>query len=79
MIEGMLADFARAYELSYVSRRYFNAAGALAGGSIGEDHNPESHLIPLVLKTALGQRQAIDIYGTDYPTADGTCIRVTSM
>lgn len=75
VIEGMLADFAQAYELSYVSLRYFNAAGALAGGSIGEDHNPESHLIPLVLKTALGQRQAIDIYGTDYPTADGTCIR----
>ncbi|TCL36086.1 UDP-glucose 4-epimerase [Anaerospora hongkongensis] len=75
VIEGMLADFARAYELSYVSLRYFNAAGALADGSIGEDHNPESHLIPLVLKTALGQRQAIDIYGADYPTADGTCIR----
>lgn len=75
VIEGMLADFAQAYELSYVSLRYFNAAGALAGGSIGEDHNPESHLIPLVLKTALGQRQAIDIYGTDYPTVDGTCIR----
>jgi UDP-glucose 4-epimerase len=75
VIEGMLADFAQAYEFSYVSLRYFNAAGALAGGSIGEDHNPESHLIPLVLKTALGQRQAIDIYGADYPTADGTCIR----
>lgn len=75
VIEGMLADFAQAYQLSYVSLRYFNAAGALKGGSIGEDHNPESHLIPLVLKTALGQRQAIDIYGTDYSTADGTCIR----
>ncbi|MDF2472499.1 MAG: galE [Anaerocolumna sp.] len=75
IIEGMLADFAQAYKLSYVSLRYFNAAGALEGGSIGEDHNPESHLIPLVLKTALGQRPAIDIYGTDYPTADGTCIR----
>jgi UDP-glucose 4-epimerase len=75
IIEGMLADFSRAYGLKYVSLRYFNAAGAVAGGRIGEDHAPESHLIPLVLKTALGQREAIDIYGTDYPTPDGTCIR----
>lgn len=75
VIEGMLADFARAYGLTYVSLRYFNAAGAHLSGSIGEDHTPESHLIPLVLKTALGQRQAIGIYGTDYATEDGTCIR----
>ncbi|MPM04432.1 UDP-glucose 4-epimerase [bioreactor metagenome] len=75
IIEGMLADFAMAYGLTYVSLRYFNAAGALAGGSIGEDHNPETHLVPLILKTALGQRKAISIYGTDYSTPDGTCIR----
>lgn len=75
IIEGMLADFARAYGLTYVSLRYFNAAGAVPGGLIGEDHTPESHLIPLVIKTALGQRQSIDVYGTDYQTVDGTCIR----
>ena len=75
VIEGMLADFARAYGMKYVSLRYFNAAGALEGGDIGEDHTPETHLIPLIIKTALGQREAIDIYGTDYPTTDGTCIR----
>lgn len=75
VIEGMLSDFSMAYGLKYVSLRYFNAAGALEVGAIGEDHNPETHLIPLLLKTALGQREAIDIYGTDYPTPDGTCIR----
>lgn len=75
VIEGMLADFAMAYGLKYVSLRYFNAAGALLGGQIGEDHTPESHLLPLILQTALGQREAIHIYGTDYDTADGTCIR----
>lgn len=75
VIEGMLADFSMAYGLNYVSLRYFNAAGALAGGQIGEDHTPESHLLPLILKTALGQRPAISIYGTDYNTEDGTCIR----
>ena len=74
-IEQMLADFSRAYQLSYVSLRYFNAAGALAGGGIGEDHSPESHLIPLVLQTALGLREAVKIFGTDYPTVDGTCVR----
>lgn len=75
IIESIMADYERAYGLSYVSLRYFNAAGAHVSGAVGEDHNPESHLIPLILKTALGQREAIDIYGTDYPTADGTCIR----
>lgn len=75
MIEEMLADFARAYGLRYVSLRYFNAAGALADGTIGEDHAPETHLIPLVLQTALGKRDAIAVYGTDYATADGTCVR----
>ena len=75
VIEGMLADFAAAYGLRYVSLRYFNAAGAWPEGTIGEDHGTETHLVPLILKTALGQRQAISIYGTDYATADGTCIR----
>ena len=75
VIEGMLKDFAAAYDLRYVSLRYFNAAWALAGGGIGEDHNPETHLIPLILQTAHGRRPQIDVYGTDYPTADGTCVR----
>lgn len=75
IIEQMLADCARAYGLNYVSLRYFNAAGALVGGQIGEDHHPETHLIPLVLQTALGTREGVDIYGCDYGTADGTCIR----
>lgn len=74
-IEQMLADFSKAYQLSYVSLRYFNAAGALTGGGIGEDHSPETHLIPLVLQTALGLRESIKVFGTDYPTPDGTCIR----
>lgn len=75
VIEDMLSDFSWAYGLTYISLRYFNAAGALAGGSAGEDHTPETHLIPLILKTALGQREAIDVYGADYLTPDGTCIR----
>ncbi|MDD4599635.1 MAG: UDP-glucose 4-epimerase GalE [Negativicutes bacterium] len=75
IIEGILADFAMAYGLKYVSLRYFNAAGAHIEGLTGEDHNPETHLVPLILKTALGQREAISIYGTDYSTPDGTCIR----
>lgn len=75
MIEQLLADYSAAYGLNYVALRYFNAAGAIASGLIGEDHEPETHLIPLILQTALGQRPAIAIYGTDYPTSDGTCIR----
>jgi UDP-glucose 4-epimerase len=75
MIERMLAQFSRAYGLRYVALRYFNAAGAAADGTIGEDHAPETHLIPLVLQAALGQRKSIKIFGTDYPTPDGTCIR----
>lgn len=75
VIEGMLADFAMAYGLRYVSLRYFNAAGALVGGVIGEDHAPETHLIPLILQTALGKRDTISVFGTDYETADGTCVR----
>jgi UDP-glucose-4-epimerase GalE len=75
MVERMLEDFHGAYGLQSVRLRYFNAAGADPGGEIGEDHEPETHLIPLVLKTALQQREAVEIYGDDYPTRDGTCIR----
>ena len=75
MIENMLADYDMAYEMKYVALRYFNAAGASLSGNIGEDHNPESHLIPLVLKTAQGVRRQVAMFGTDYPTADGTCVR----
>jgi UDP-glucose 4-epimerase len=75
MVERILADFDVAYGLRSVRFRYFNAAGADPDGSLGEDHNPETHLIPLVLLTALGKQQAISIFGTDYPTPDGTCIR----
>ena len=75
MVERILDDFAAAYDLKSVSFRYFNASGADPDGLLGEDHNPETHLIPLVLLTALGQRQSISILGTDYPTPDGTCIR----
>ncbi len=75
MVEKILADFDRAYGLKSVCFRYFNAAGADPAGRLGEDHNPETHLIPLVLQTALGRRESISIFGTDYPTLDGTCIR----
>ncbi|MCH4157863.1 MAG: UDP-glucose 4-epimerase GalE [Acidaminococcaceae bacterium] len=75
VIEGMMKDYDKAYEMRYVALRYFNAAGAALDGHIGEDHNPESHLIPLVLKTAQGVRKQVAIYGTDYPTPDGTCLR----
>lgn len=75
VIEKALADYAKAYGFAYAALRYFNAAGAAADGSIGEDHDPESHLIPIVLQVALGQREAITIFGDDYPTPDGTCIR----
>ncbi len=75
VIEHMLSDFSAAYGLRYVALRYFNAAGAAEGGAIGEDHNPETHLIPLILKAAQGVRDHVAVYGTDYPTKDGTCIR----
>lgn len=75
MVEQILEDFREAYGLASVSLRYFNAAGADPDGELGEDHDPETHLIPLVLQTALGQRPSIDIFGDDYPTKDGTCIR----
>ncbi|MFA7068495.1 MAG: UDP-glucose 4-epimerase GalE [Acidaminococcaceae bacterium] len=75
IVEGMLSDYSLSYDLRYVSLRYFNAAGAAPQGNIGEDHNPESHLIPLVLKTAQGIHGSVSIFGTDYNTPDGTCIR----
>ncbi|MHB8716894.1 MAG: UDP-glucose 4-epimerase GalE [Sulfuricaulis sp.] len=74
-VERMLADCSAAGRLRYVSLRYFNAAGADPSGMLGERHNPETHLIPLILQVAMGERGAIQIYGTDYPTPDGTCIR----
>ena len=75
MIENILADFEVTYNLKYAALRYFNAAGDSDDGSIGESHSPEPHLIPLVLYTALGKRDSIKIYGDDYDTPDGTCIR----
>lgn len=75
MIEKILADCSRAYGLKYVVFRYFNASGADKSAEIGESHDPETHLIPLVLQAALGQREDVKILGTDYNTPDGTCIR----
>ncbi len=75
MVEQILRDFSCAYGLRSVSFRYFNAAGAHPDGDMGEDHTPETHLIPLILYAALGQGKDISIFGTDYPTPDGTCIR----
>lgn len=75
MVERILADFDQAYGFKSVAFRYFNASGADPDGLLGEDHQPETHLIPLVLLTALGQQDSIAIFGTDYPTSDGTCIR----
>ena len=75
MVERILTDFDVAYNFKSVRFRYFNAAGANPQGLLGEDHDPETHLIPLVLQTALGKRESISIFGTDYPTPDGTCIR----
>ncbi|HXM94815.1 MAG TPA: UDP-glucose 4-epimerase GalE [Candidatus Dormibacteraeota bacterium] len=73
--EHALEAYSRAYGLRFVSLRYFNAAGADESGEIGELHDPETHLIPCVLETAAGLRDSVDIYGNDYPTPDGTCIR----
>lgn len=75
MLERVLRDCDTAWGLKSVFLRYFNASGSHPGGEIGEDHNPETHLIPLVLQTAAGQREHITVFGTDYPTPDGTCIR----
>lgn len=75
MVENILKDTARAEGLAFAAPRYFNVAGAALDGSIGEDHRPETHLLPIVLQVALGQRPAVEIFGQDYPTPDGTCIR----
>ncbi|MCC6416925.1 MAG: UDP-glucose 4-epimerase GalE [Gemmataceae bacterium] len=74
-VEKVLADYARAYGWGVAALRYFNASGAAADGTIGEDHTPETHLIPLVIQAATGQRPHLEVFGTDYPTPDGTCIR----
>jgi UDP-glucose 4-epimerase len=74
-VENCLKAFAHAYGLSFAAFRYFNAAGAAEDGSIGEDHQPETHLIPLVIDAATGRRENIKIFGTDYETPDGTCLR----
>ncbi len=75
MVERILADFDQAYGLKSVAFRYFNASGADPSGLLGEDHNPETHLIPLALLTALNKRPSLSIFGTDYPTPDGTAVR----
>jgi UDP-glucose 4-epimerase len=75
MIEEILADYHAAYGLKYMSLRYFNAAGADPDAEVGEDHDPETHLIPLVLDVAAKKRSVIKVFGTDYQTPDGTCIR----
>jgi UDP-glucose-4-epimerase GalE len=73
--EFVLRDFARAHGLASVALRYFNAAGADPGGRLGEDHRPETHLVPLVLAAAAGRNQDLRVFGNDYPTPDGTCVR----
>ena len=73
--ERMLSDYAAAYGIGATALRYFNAAGSAADGSLGEDHDPETHLIPIVLQVALGKRPHVELFGADYPTADGTCVR----
>jgi UDP-glucose-4-epimerase GalE len=74
-VEQALHDYATAYGWGYAALRYFNAAGAAPDGSIGEDHDPETHLIPLAIFAAQGRRPHLEIFGTDYPTPDGTCVR----
>lgn len=74
-IEKMMKWFDQAYGIKYTSLRYFNAAGAHHSGEIGEDHDPETHLIPIVLQVPLGKKEKAYIFGNDYPTKDGTCIR----
>lgn len=75
MVEKVLNDYSKAYDFRSVALRYFNACGADLDTEIGENHNPESHLIPLILDAVIGKREDIKIFGTDYPTQDGTCIR----
>lgn len=74
-VENILKALAHAYGLSFAAFRYFNAAGASEDGVIGEDHNPETHIIPLAIDAAVGKRPHFQIFGTDYPTPDGTCLR----
>lgn len=74
-VENMLSDFDRGNNLRGVCLRYFNASGADPSGDIGEDHDPEEHLIPVAILSALGRRPAMKVFGTDYPTTDGTCVR----
>ena len=74
-VERMIKDFAHAYGMSYVLLRYFNAAGADSEGELGERHNPESHLVPLILQAASGRRDNIKVFGSDYETEDGSCVR----
>jgi UDP-glucose 4-epimerase len=75
-VERVLKDYAAANkQFSFAALRYFNVAGCAADGSLGEDHDPETHIIPLLLLTALGRREKFTVFGTDYPTPDGTCIR----
>ena len=75
MVEQIIKDYGAAYGMGYAILRYFNAAGADPEGQIGEDHDPETHLIPLLIQTVLGQRDHTDVYGTDYDTPDGTAVR----
>jgi UDP-glucose 4-epimerase len=75
VVESALSDYSRAYGMAYAALRYFNAAGADPSGDIGEDHSPETHLIPLVLQVALRQRSEVKVYGDCYSTIDGTCVR----
>src|SRR5574344_770171 len=75
VLENVMEDYNRAYGLNFAALRYFNAAGCDKDGELGESHSPETHLIPLVLKTLTGERDKITVFGTDYDTADGTCIR----
>jgi UDP-glucose 4-epimerase len=75
MVEQILNDLSKAHDFSYMSLRYFNAAGAHPEGKFTEQHEPETHLIPLILQAAQGERESVTVYGRDYPTADGTCVR----
>lgn len=75
IMENAMADYSRAYGLNYIALRYFNACGADEAGDIGEDHQPETHLVPLVLRACLDRQDKLKIFGDDYPTKDGTCVR----
>jgi len=75
MAEQIIEDYCNAYSMAGIALRYFNAAGADPEGELGEEHDPETHLIPIVLETAIGRRDRVSVLGTDYPTPDGTCIR----